>query len=300
VPEPLLVVVAGPTASGKTGLAVSIARHFNTVVVSADSRQFYKGIAIGTAQPDENEKGGVPHYFIGTIPLEKHMSAGEYAEQCRALLSELFSKHAVVVLTGGSGLYIDAVLNGIDSFPEADPSVRAELNRMYHQSGIAALQEELKSSDPQYYLQVDLNNPRRLIRALEVCRASGKPYSTFRGKNATPLPYRNIITAISRPREELYERINNRVDKMVVAGLKSEASALFAKRNLNALQTVGYSEYFQFFDGTITEEDAIELIKKNSRNYAKRQMTWMKRHPETEWFESKNTDAVTAWIESKL
>ncbi|HEX5001394.1 MAG TPA: tRNA (adenosine(37)-N6)-dimethylallyltransferase MiaA [Bacteroidia bacterium] len=300
MPEPLLVVVAGPTASGKTALAVSVARHFNTVVVSADSRQFYQGIAIGTAQPDETEKGGVTHYFIGDMPLEEHVSAGLYAAKCRTLLDKLFRNHTVVVLTGGSGLYIDAVLNGIDTFPDADPSIRIELNRMYHHEGITALQEELKSSDPEYYSQVDLNNPRRLIRALEVCRASGTPYSSFRGKDATPLPYRYIMAAIAWPRELLYNRINTRVDRMVAGGLKTEASALYAKRNLNALQTVGYTEYFQFLDGTLTEEAAIELIKKNSRNYAKRQMTWMKRHPETVWFESERTDAVISRIQSVL
>jgi tRNA dimethylallyltransferase len=300
LPDKLLVVVAGPTASGKTQLSMSIANHFKTVVVSADSRQFYREIPIGTAQPSAAELHAVPHHFIAHLSIRESLSAGEYAAQCLALLKELCKTHQVVVLTGGSGLYIDAVLFGIDSFPESDPAFRTELNRMYLEKGIEALREELKASDQVYYDQVDLQNPRRIIRALEVCRATGKPYSSFLGKDATPLPWKYLMVGYNWPRDVLYDRINQRVDAMITAGLEQEAAAVHPYSNLNALHTVGYSELFDFFDGLISRETAVDKIKQNSRNYAKRQLTWCRRHQEMIWFEPGAESAVIAGIESEL
>jgi tRNA dimethylallyltransferase len=300
LPDQLLVIVTGPTASGKTDLSVHIAAHFKTEIVSADSRQFFKDIPIGTAQPDQETLAAVPHHFIGEFPLDTEITAGSYSEMCRVRLEKLFRKHRVVVLTGGSGLYIDAVLYGVDNFPEADPSVREELNRKYHHEGLEGLQLMLRKLDPQYYSTVDLMNPRRLIRALEVCIAAGKPYSAFLGNNSSPLPWPYLMTGILWDRETLYERINRRVDLMMQSGLLQEAEAVYSRRHLNSLHTVGFTELFAYMDGAFDLEKAVGLIKQHSRNYAKRQLTWFRKHREMQWLEPGQEKKVISLIEAAM
>lgn len=296
----LLVVIGGPTASGKTGLAIKVASHFQTDIVSADSRQFYSEIPIGTAQPDKMQLAAVQHHFIGEFPLEQTIPAGQFAVMCREKLDALFRHHDVVVLTGGSGMFIDAVLFGVDELPEADPEIREQLNNLYDAEGITGLQTLLHTLDPEHYEKVDRSNPRRLIRALEVCLATGKPYSSLVGKKPSPLPWKYIMCGISYERDALYQRINLRVNEMISSGLMEEARNVFPKRHLNSLHTVGYSELFSHFEGKLTLEEAIELIKKNTRNYAKRQLTWFRRYSEMQWFSPDNTNDVITWIESEI
>ena len=298
--EKLLVVIGGPTASGKTGLAIQVAAHYGTEIVSADSRQFYSDIPVGTAQPDPTQLALIKHHFIGEFPLETTITSGQYAEMCRERLSLLFQSHDVVVLTGGSGLYIDAVLSGVDELPEADHKIREQLNTLYSEKGLEALQELLLKSDPEYYKKVDLQNPRRLIRALEVCLITGQPYSSFLGKRTSPLPWKYVMCGIDFSREELYARINKRVDEMIASGLTEEARSVFAKRHLNALHTVGFTELFMHFEGKISYEEAVELIRKNTRNYAKRQLTWFRRYPEMQWFAPDSLPEVIRWIDSQV
>lgn len=282
--KPLLVVVLGPTGVGKTAAAVALAKKFQTAILSADSRQFYKEIPIGTAQPSPEELGAVKHFFIADHTITDAIDAGRFGREARAMLEQEFAKHRVVIMAGGSGLYIDAVVNGFDALPDADAAIREELQKAFEEKGIEALQEELKNLDPEFYEEIDRNNPSRLIRAIEVCRLSGKKYSELRVGKPDTLPFRVIKIGLDLPREELYARINKRVDEMMQNGLEEEARAVFAHRKLNALQTVGYKELFDYFEGTITKEKAVELIKQHSRNYAKRQLTWWRRDDQIHWF----------------
>jgi tRNA dimethylallyltransferase len=278
-----LLVIAGPTASGKTAAAIRLARHFNTVILSADSRQFYREMSIGTAKPDAEELAAVKHYFIDSHSINELFSVGDFEKQGLALLDELFKQHDVVILVGGSGLYIKAFCEGFDDIPQADEGIREHLNNELAQNGIASLQEELKTADPTYYNEVDINNPQRIIRALEVFRSTGQPFSSYRKATTNKRPFNCVKIALDLPREVLYNRINTRVDAMVAQGLVDEVHALLAYRHLNALNTVGYSELFDHFDGKTDLNTAVELIKQNTRRFAKRQLTWFRKDKEIHW-----------------
>lgn len=281
--RPLLVVVLGPTGSGKTGLAVALARHFGAEIISTDSRQFYKGMAIGTAQPTPEELAAAPHHFIADRRPEEELSAGGYEREALARLEELFSRNDIAIAVGGSGLYIDALTEGFDELPCDTAEIRAALMGRLASQGLESLCEELRERDPDYWAVVDRKNPARVVRALEVCIASGLPYSSQRTATKRQRPFDIVKIGIDWPREELYDRINRRVDQMIAEGLEQEARKLYHLRHLSSLQTVGYRELFDHFDGTTSREEAIELIKRNSRRYAKRQMTWFRRDQNTHW-----------------
>ena len=272
-----LIVVGGPTASGKTSFAIRLARHFRTEILSCDSRQFFREMTIGTAKPSVEELLQVTHHFIDRLSVGEQYSVGDYERDALALLEQLFADRDVVILTGGSGLYIQALCRGLDDFPEVLPSIRADLESLHRERGIQILQEELRSVDPKYYEEVDLQNPHRLIRALEVYRASGRPFSSFRTAQAAKRFFTPIYLQLHRPRPLLYQRIDQRVDHMLASGLEQEARDLYEYRSHNALQTVGYQEFFDHFAGKTNREEAIDLIKRNTRRYAKRQLTWMRR-----------------------
>lgn len=272
-----LIYVAGPTASGKTDLAIAMAQHFNTEIISCDARQFYKEMKIGTAVPSEDELAQAPHHFIQHLSITEDYSVGNFQREALVKLKDLFNKHKTVIMVGGSGLYADAVIKGLDEFPEVDPSIRPQLTAIYQQEGIEILQDLLREHDIKHYQVVDRNNPHRLLRALEISLSSGQPYSSFLGKKTPPDFFTSQSIVIDWDRQALYDRINLRVDLMVEKGLKGEAEALYSQKNLNALQTVGYREWFAHFDGKYDEVTAIEEIKKNSRRYAKRQNTWFRR-----------------------
>lgn len=283
-----LIVIAGPTASGKTAAAIEVARHFDTVVVSADSRQFYREMSIGTAKPNAEELAAAKHYFIDTLSIAENYTAGDYEKQCLDLLKELFKTHPVVLLAGGSGLFIKAACEGFDEFPDVDPQIRERLNSELEANGIAYLQEKLKTADTDYYAQVDIGNPQRVIRALEIFESTGKPYSTFRKSTINKRPFRILKFGLDMPREALYNRINQRVDIMVKQGLIDEVKSLLPYRHLNALNTVGYSELFDYFDGKADLNSALELVKQNTRRFAKRQMTWFRKDKDILWVDARN------------
>ena len=296
--RPLLVVVLGPTGSGKTDLAVALARHFSTEIISTDSRQFYRGMPIGTAQPTAEQLATVKHHFIADRLPEEELSAGGYEREALERLECLFGSHDVVVAVGGSGLYIDALCEGFDDLPSDTRQVREELMQRLSTEGLEALVEELRVRDEEYWKVVDRKNPARVVRALEVCIASGRPYSEQRTAPKHTRPFRSVKSGLNWPREELYERINLRVELMIEAGLEAEAKALYPLRHLNALQTVGYKELFEWFDGTTSREEAIELIKRNSRRYAKRQMTWFRRDEAIHWIERNSTNQALEIIKN--
>lgn len=272
-----LIVIGGPTAGGKTGWAVRMAGHFQTEILSCDSRQFYREMTIGTAKPSPEELQQVRHHFINNLSIHDRYSVGDFEREALALLEQLYQKHDVVVLTGGSGLYLKALCEGLDEFPEVPSPVREEVEQLYEREGLEALQEKLQQVDPDYYAEVDLHNPARLIRALSVWRASGRPFSSFRRAKQVSRPFTPIYLQLHLPRQILYERINRRVDQMLDKGLEKEAKRLFPHREQTALQTVGYQELFDYFENKISREEAIRLIKRNTRRYAKRQLTWMRR-----------------------
>ena len=278
-----LIVIAGPTASGKTAYAINLAKELNTVILSADSRQFYKEMSIGTAAPTEEELSQVKHYFVHHISIEDKYDVADYENDALQLLKELFKTHDQVVLTGGSGLFIDAVCNGIDEMPDVAPEIREKVEKMLQEGGIIALSDELQRLDPTYFAIVDQQNPRRLQRALEVCYQTGKPFSSFRTGMAVKRDFDIQKYALLWDRQQLIERIDRRVDLMMEQGLLEEAKALYPKRQLNALNTVGYKELFSYFDGDCTLDKAIELIKIHTRQYAKRQMTWLRRDGTYQW-----------------
>ena len=292
MPPKTLIVLTGPTAIGKTELALEVAKHFNTEIISADSRQFYKEISIGTAKPTEAELQAVPHHFVGHLSATDYYNVSRFEQDVLRLLDRLFKKHDYVVMAGGSGLYIDAVCHGIDEFPDADEKLRAKLNKTLAEQGIEALRQKLKELDPEYYKAVDRNNPKRLMRAIEVCMLTGKKYSELRKKESPERDFRILKIGLNTEREKLFERINRRVDKMIQAGLIDEVRSLEKYRHLNALNTVGYKEIFAFLDGIYSREKAIEKIKTNTRRYAKRQLTWFRRDEEIHWYEP----AESRWI----
>jgi tRNA dimethylallyltransferase len=281
--KPLLIVIAGPTASGKTALSIDIARHFDADIISCDARQFYREMSIGTAKPSAEELASAKHHFIDTHAVEENYSAGDYEKDVLAFLDNYFKERKIAVMVGGSGLFMRVVCEGVDSYPEVPENIRLELKAQFEKEGIEPLQKELLKSDPIYYTKVDLNNPHRIIRALEVCRTSNLPFSSFQGKEREKRPFQVLKFALDWNREILYDRINRRVDKMIAEGLESEALKLYPKKHLNALQTVGYQEFFDFFDGKMNRVEAVEKIKQHSRNYAKRQVTWLKKEKDIHW-----------------
>lgn len=295
-----LVVIVGPTGSGKTDLAIEVARHFGTEILSTDSRQFYKGMPIGTAQPSAEQLAAVKHHFIADRLPEQELSAGGYEREALERLGDLFEHHNVVVAVGGSGLYIDALCYGFDELPSDTAHIRAELMQRLESEGLETLVEELRTSDEAYWQVVDRCNPSRVIRALEVCIASGRPYSEQRTATRRSRPFRTVKVGLLWPREELYDRINRRVDIMVGDGLEDEARSVSHLRHLSSLQTVGYREFFDHFDGKITREEAIDLVKRNSRRYAKRQMTWFRRDESIHWIDRCNAQEAIEVIEGAL
>ena len=296
-----LISIIGPTAIGKTALAIRLATIFDTDIISADSRQFFKEMKIGTAVPTSEELNVAKHHFIGHKSISDEYSVGHFEEEAIPLINKLFEKKNALILVGGSGLYIDAVLFGLDKFPEVDAKYRLQLDALLRENGIEALHKLLQEKDPIYLEKVDRNNPHRLIRALEVCLSSGKPYSSFLNQKKIKRNFQHLIIGSETEREKLYRRINKRVDQMVSDGLEAEAKSLYPYKQLNALQTVGYQEFFDFFDGKISKVEAIESIKQNTRRFAKRQITWFKKYDAT-WFEgdSENYQAITAFIQHKI
>ena len=296
-----LVTICGPTGIGKTAWAIRLARHYNTEVLSSDSRQFYREMQIGTAVPTPEELQMVPHHFIQHKSVREPYSVGDFRDEALERIRQLFKKYKVLIMVGGSGLYMDAVTKGLDDFPEVPSGIREELMETYGQKGIGALQELLRDHDPEYYGVVDLNNPHRLIRALEVSLGSGRPFSSFLGNRKAPEGFAHIPLGITAPREVVYRRIEARVDQMMEAGLLEEAKALYPYREYSALQTVGYQELFAFLEGKWDLQRAVEEIKKNSRRYAKRQGTWFRRDPQTHWIHyDAPADAAIAHIDSRI
>lgn len=293
-----LIVIAGPTGSGKSALAVRIAQHYNAPIISTDSRQFYRGLTIGTAQPTKEELAAAKHYFIADREVEDDFNSGKYETEALRLLDKLFKDNEYVVAVGGSGLYIQALCDGMDAMPEANDEVRQQLKERLQNEGLAVLADELRQRDPEYYDRVDRSNPARVMRALEVCIVTGRTYTEQRSGEKAERSFNIIKIATDMPRDILYDRINRRVDMMVAEGLVEEARRVYHKRHLNALQTVGYREMFDYFDGITTLDEAIELIKRNSRHYAKRQMTWFRRDTQFSWFAPSDLDTIIAHIDS--
>ena len=287
-----LIVIAGPTAIGKTALAIAIAKHYQTEIISADSRQFFKEMTIGTAKPNPEELAQAKHHFIDSHSILQEFNVGSYEKQAIEKIENLFHQYDVLVMVGGSGLYINAVLFGFDELPKADEGLRNQLNQQLELEGIEKLQIQLQELDPAYYNQVDIHNPQRIIRALEVCISTGKPFSSFRKTEAKKRSFESIIIGLNTEREKLYERINLRVDQMISNGLVEEVTELKEYKNLNALKTVGYSEIINYLEGNWTLTEAIEKIKQNTRNFAKRQLTWFRKYTEIHWFEPENSQAI--------
>ena len=281
--QPTLLVLTGPTGVGKTELSLRLAEHFGCPVVSADSRQIFREIPIGTAAPTAEEQARVQHYFVGTKSVSEDYNAGQYERDALALLQTLFLQHSVVVLTGGSMLYIDAVCNGFDDIPSVSSDLREQVKNEYQAKGLAWLQAEVQHLDPAYWAEADRQNPQRLLHCVEICRAAGKPFSSFRSRTRTARPFRIVKVGLNRPREELYTRINLRVEQMMAQGLLEEARSVYPLRHKNSLQTVGYREFFAYIDGQYTLPKAVEMIQQNSRHYAKRQMTWFNRDTTIHW-----------------
>ncbi|MCI4443527.1 MAG: tRNA (adenosine(37)-N6)-dimethylallyltransferase MiaA [Lentimicrobium sp.] len=280
-----LITIVGPTAIGKTSLSIALAQHFNCDIISCDSRQFFKEMKIGTAVPSPEELAGAQHHFIQNKSIFENYTVGDFEKEAIAKLDELFLTNDYVVLVGGSGLYVDAVLKGFDDFPEIEVLVREEVTSNYEKSGIRYLQTELEKRDPNYFEVVAKENPQRMMRALEVCIGSGKPYSSFLNQKKNTRNFTPILIGLEAERSLIYDRINKRVDIMMNEGLLAEAKDLFPHKDLNALQTVGYRELFSYFEGEISLKFAIEEIKKNTRRFAKRQLTWFKRNEDTKWFD---------------
>lgn len=282
----MLIVIAGPTASGKTAAAIQLAKRLDTVIINADSRQFYKEMSIGTAAPTPKELLEVKHYFIHNISIFDEYDVAVYEKQVMQLLPKLFAKHEQVILTGGSGLFIDAVCKGFDVMPDNTKETRQQVSKLFEEQGLEGLQAEVQRLDPEYWTIVDQKNPRRLQRALEVCYQTGKTFTSFRVKKTAPRDFNCVKYALLWDKQTLYNRINQRVEVMLSQGLMDEARRLYPYRRFNALNTVGYKELFDYFDGKCTLEEAVELIKLNTRHYAKRQMTWLRKDKEYQWITS--------------
>ncbi|GHV57761.1 tRNA dimethylallyltransferase 1 [Bacteroidia bacterium] len=295
-----LVVLLGPTGVGKTELSLLLAEEFHSPILSADSRQLYKDLPVGTAAPTIVEMQRVRHYFVGTLELSDYYSASRFEEDAIRLLAQLYETHDMVIMCGGSMMYIDAVCKGIDDIPAIDETLREDIRSLYEKEGLEPIRQQLKILDPLFYKQVDLKNPKRVIHALEICLMTGKPYSTLRTNQAKERPFRILKIGLTREREELYGRINHRVDQMIENGLLDEARRVYPFRHLNALNTVGYKELFRYLDGEWSLEFAVEKIKQNSRIYARKQMTWFKRNTDIVWLHPDEANKILNFIHSKL
>jgi tRNA dimethylallyltransferase len=295
-----LIVIGGATASGKTRLAIDVAQHFKTAILSADSRQFYREMSIGTAKPTAAELAAAPHHFVGNLSIHDYYSVGDFEREALVVLNKIFEKNDVAVMVGGTGLFIRAVCEGLDAFPEGPLSIRRHFEEIYEKEGIEPLQKLLQDVDPEYFAIVDQQNPMRLTRALTVWKASGKPFSSFRTQSKKTRNFEPIYIATDMERPILYDRINKRVDTMIAEGLEKEAREMYPFRQLNALQTVGYQEFFDHFDGTISREEAIDKIKQHTRNYAKRQTTWFRKEAHWARFEPSDTEGSLKFIENVL
>lgn len=293
-----LVVLLGPTGVGKTDLSIDLAKSFGTSIVSCDSRQIYREMKIGTAVPSEQQLAAVPHFFVRTLSVNAYYNSWQFEQQALEKIHELHEKQKVVVMAGGSMMYIDAVCKGIDDIPTIDPALRQSLMNRYEEEGLESIRLQLKQLDPVFYEQVDLNNAKRVLHAVEVCLMAGVPYSSLRTNVAKDRGFRIIKIGLMREKEELYDRINRRVDQMLQNGLMEEARSLYPYREYNALNTVGYKEWFDFFDGKIDEAEAIRLIKRNSRRYAKKQLSWFRRDGEIRWFHPDEKDRILTYLQS--
>jgi tRNA dimethylallyltransferase len=295
-----LIVLTGPTGIGKTSVGIEIAKHLKTEIVSSDSRQIFKELSIGTAVPCTEELTDIKHHLIQTHSINESYNASKFENEALVIINSLFQKHNLVLLVGGSMLYIDAVCNGIDTMPDADPAIRNMLKEKFEKEGIESLRFQLKKLDPDYYNKVDLKNSNRIIHALEISIMTGKPYSSFHSAPKKTRPFSIIKIGLNCDRKSLHEKIDTRVDKMILAGLEEEARSYYHLKQLNSLNTVGYREFFNFFDGEISREKAIELIKRNSRRYARKQLTWFRNDAEMNWFEPDQADKIISFIETQI
>jgi len=295
-----LIVITGPTAVGKTALCLDLATHLGIPIINADSRQIYRELKIGTAQPTEEQMQQVKHYFVGTLGLEDYYSASLFEQQVLELLDQLFQLHDYALITGGSMMYIDAVCDGIDDIPTIDDKTRTLMKQRLANEGLKALVEELRQLDPEYYEIVDRQNPRRVVHALEICTMTGKTYTSFRKREKRQRPFRIVKIGLNREREELYDRINQRVDQMMELGLLEEAKRLYPLRHLNALNTVGYKEIFDYLEGHWSLEEAVERIKGNTRRYARKQLTWYKKDEHIHWFHPQDKEEIIRYIMSQV
>lgn len=295
-----LIIVTGPTGIGKTSLSIKLAQHFDCDIISADSRQIYKEMKIGTAVPTPDELAAAKHHFIGHVSIHDYYNVSQYEHEAIALIEKLHQNNDIVILTGGTGLYINAICKGIDIMPDPEPEIRARLNQLFEDKGILHLQELLKKADPEYYKTVDLNNQARLIRALEICQQTGQAYSSFRKSEDKERNFEIIKIALNTDRTVLYDRINRRVDIMVEEGLVEEVKTLILYKDLTALKTVGYQELFEAFSGKISMNDGIEKIKNSSRRYARKQISWIRRDKDFQWFENHQLDEIIEHIRARL
>lgn len=295
-----LVVILGPTGVGKTNISLAIAEYLHCPIISSDSRQFYRELKIGTAAPDEDQLGRVKHYFIGSHSLLDEYNAGQFEQDVIALLDELFETNDAVMLVGGSMMYIDAVCNGMDNIPSVDMATRLHWQEQFAEKGLEFIQDELKRLDPKHYEQVDLLNPKRVLHALEICTVTGQPYSDLRTGNRKERSFNILKVGLNRPRPELYDRINARVDVMMHDGLLEEAKTYYEYRKLNTLNTVGYKELYDYMDGKWDFDFAVNMIKQDSRRYAKRQLTWFNRDKEIQWFHPENESEIIEFVKNNL
>lgn len=298
--KPTVILLAGPTASGKTALAIRLARQLGAEIISADSRQCYRELSIGTAKPAPEELAAVPHHFINSHSISEEVNAATYEQLALQYARDIFTRHPVAVLTGGTGLYIKAFLEGLDQMPSIPPEIRTSIRSQYEAHGLSWLQETLQQRDPEFYASAEIMNPQRLMRALEVLEATGRSITTFRTATPQQRDFNIIRTAIQLPKELLHERIHQRVDMMMAAGLVEEVRSVAAFRHHNALQTVGYAEIFDHFDGKLSLPEAVDAIKTHTRQYAKRQMTWFRRDAEMQWFDAREGDALIDWVTQEI
>ncbi len=295
-----LIVVVGPTGVGKSKVSILLAQQFNTEIISADSRQFFRELCIGTAVPSVDELNTVPHHFIQSKSIHDYYNVSEFEVEALARINQLFIEKTELVLTGGSMLYVDTICKGIDDIPTVTPEIREEVVNWYKEHGLEALQNRLLELDPEYYDTVDLKNPKRLLHAVEIVQMTGKTFSSFRKNTIKTRPFRILKLGINQDRQKLYDRINQRVDEMMNLGLLDEVRLVYAFRNLNSLNTVGYKELFEYIDGNCTLEEAVDLIKRNSRRYARKQLTWFRRDHEIHWFEPEQIEAMIEFIQTEL
>lgn len=299
--KPILIAIIGPTAIGKTALSIKLAKHFQTEIISADSRQFYKEMSIGTAVPSTEELGQAKHHFIQHISVTDSYTVGDFEKEALNKLDELFNTHEVAIMVGGSGLYVDAVTKGLDDFPEIDTQIRVKLNEELHSKGLVYLQEQLRELDAETFQTIAIDNPRRVIRALEVCLQTKKPYSSFLRKKENKRPFNTVYIGLTADREIIYNRINQRVDNMIQDGLLEEVETLLGKQGLNALQTVGYKELFNYFNKEWPLDFAVSEIKKNTRRFAKRQLTWYRKNESVKWFDYLTpVEEITTYINKTI